>query len=77
MSRFIYQVRQDAVFDGSQKCRLTFGIDLVSQKGEEALSFPDLFHDRAKAEKFAFLCNEGGLSLIHFREVLDDFLGTD
>ena len=77
MSHFIYQVRQDTVFDESKKRHLAFGIDLVSQKGETTLSFPDLFQDQRKAEKFAVLCNEGGLSLIHFREVLDDFLGTE
>lgn len=77
MSHFIYQVRQDTVFDESKKRYLAFGIDLISEEGETALSFPDLFQDRTKAEKFALLCNEGALSLIHFREVLDDFLGTE
>ena len=38
------------------------------------MSFPDVFFDGQKAERFVTLCNEGELSLLHLADAVEDAL---
>lgn len=51
-----------------------YGIDAIGAGGEILSSFSDVFFDRQRAERFAGLCNAGGLSLIHFADAVEDAL---
>ncbi len=52
----------------------TYGIDAVDEFEKVIASFSDVFFDRAKAEEFVGMCNDGSLSVIHFGEVIEDVL---
>ncbi len=69
-----YRVRKDIVQDEERQMHMVYGIEAIGSDGEVLSSFSDLFFDRKKAECFANLCNDGGLSLIHFPEAVADAL---
>lgn len=69
-----YRVRKDIVQDEERKMHTVYGIEAIGSEGEVLLSYSDLFFDRQKAERFANLCNDGGLSLLHFPEAVADAL---
>lgn len=52
-----------------------YGIQL-SYAGAE-VTMEDLSLDREKVERLVKLCNELALSPLHFRDVLEDFLGEE
>lgn len=69
-----YRVRKDIVHDEERNAHTVYGIEAVGFEGKTLLSFSDVFFDRHKAERFADLCNSGGLSLIHFPYAVADAL---
>lgn len=69
-----YRVRKDTKQDEERRSHTVYGIEAVSAGGEVLSSYPDVFFDRQKAEYFAGLCNDEGLSLIHFLNVVEDVL---
>lgn len=71
---FTYRVRQDTIHDEESKTHTVYGIEAIGDGGEMLSSFPDVFFDRGRAERFADRCNSEGLSLIHFMNVLEDAL---
>lgn len=71
---YTYRVRQSIVQDEERKAHIVYGIEAVGSRGEILSSFSDVFFDRQRAERFAGLCNAGGLSLIHFADVVEDAL---
>ena len=64
---YTYCVRKNIVQDEEKKAYTVYGIEAVESGGEILSSFSDVFFDRQRAERFAELCNAGGLSLVHFR----------
>ena len=69
---YTYCMRKDTVHDEKENAYTVYGIDAISAAGETLSSFPDLFFDEQKAEHFVRLCNEGGLSLLHFANAVED-----
>lgn len=69
-----YRVRKDTVNDEERMAHTVYGIEAVGSEGEILSSYPDVFFDRQKAEHFAHLCNDEGLSLIHFPNAIEDAL---
>ena len=69
-----YRVRKSIVQDESRKVHTVYGIEAVGANGEIIQGYSDVFSDRQKAERFAGLCNECGLSLLHFPEAVEDAL---
>ena len=69
-----YRVRKSIVQDENRKVHTVYGIEAVGANGEIIQGYPDVFSDRQKAEHFAGLYNECGLSLFHFSEVVEDAL---
>ena len=67
-----YRVRKATMPDEERKAHTVYGIEAVSAAGEILSSFSDVFFDRKKAECFVGLCNDGGLSLIHFMNAVED-----
>ena len=58
--------------DGTQ--HTVYGIQAVTYDENVVLSISDISFDSQKAQAFVDLCNFLGLSIIHFYDVLDDFL---
>lgn len=71
---YTYCVRKNIVQDEERKAHTVYGIDAIGAGGEILSSFSDVFFDRQRAERFAGLCNAGGLSLIHFADAVEDAL---
>ncbi len=69
-----YRVRKSIVQDENRRVHTVYGIEAVGANGEIIQGYPDVFSDRQKAEHFAGLYNECGLSLFHFSEVVEDAL---
>ena len=69
-----YRVRKSIVQDENRKVHTVYGIEAVGANGEIIQGYPDVFSDRQKAEHFAGLYNECGLSLLHFPEAVEDAL---
>lgn len=69
-----YRVRKDTVQDEGKMAHTVYGIEAIDSEGEILSSYPDVFFDRKRAEHLAWLCNDEGLSLIHFPEVIEDAL---
>lgn len=69
---YTYCMRKDTVHDEKEHMYTVYGIDAISDAGETFSSFPDVFFDEQKAERFVRLCNEGGLSLLHFANAVED-----
>ena len=69
-----YRTRIDTVYDEDGNAYTVYGIEAVGAGGEILASIPDVFFDRQKAEHLADLCNEGHLSLLHLRDVVEDAL---
>ncbi len=69
---YIYRLNETIIADEYGKKYTSFGIDAVSCSGQIYASFPDIFFNRLKAEKFVALCNECGLELIHLSDVVED-----
>lgn len=70
-----YRVRNDIILDEERQAHTVYGIEAIGTEGEVLSSFPDVFSDKQKAECFASLCNDEGLSLIHLRNAVEDALG--
>ena len=68
---YTYCVRKNIVQDEERKVHTVYGIDAIGAGGEILSS---LFFDGQRAERFAGLCNAGGLSLIHFADAVEDAL---
>lgn len=64
---YTYCVRKNIVQDEEKKAYTVYGIEAVGSGGEILSSFSDVFFDRQRAERFAELCNAGGLSWFIFR----------
>ena len=71
---YTYCMRKDKVHDERQNEHTTYGIEAIDSDGETVRSFPDVFFDRQRAERFVRICNEGGLSSVHLPDVLEDAL---
>lgn len=71
---YTYCVIKNIVQDEERKVHTVYGIDAIGAGGEILSSFSDVFFDRQRAERFAGLCNAGGLSLIHFADAVEDAL---
>lgn len=69
-----YRVRKNIVQDENGKVHTVYGIEAVGADGEILKGYSDVFFDRQRAERFAGLCNECGLSLLHFPEAVEDAL---
>ena len=70
-----YRVRNDIMLDEERQAHTVYGIEAIGAEGEVLSSFSDVFSDRQKAECFAGLCNDEGLSLMHFQNAVEDALG--
>ena len=70
-----YRVRNDIILDEERQAHTVYGIEAIGTDGEILSSFPDVFSDKQKAECFAGLCNDEGLSLIHLQNAVEDALG--
>ena len=55
------------------KYRNTYGID-VYRRGYKLYEVKDITVDREKLENLIRLCNQEQLSLLHLRDVVEDFL---
>lgn len=71
-----YRVRTDMVEDEERQAHTVYGIEAVDGDGEVLSSFPDVFADNERAARFAELCNDGELPLMHFPYVVEDALGA-
>ena len=71
---YTYCMREDTVRGEEGKAYIAYGIDAISSEGEMLLSFSDVFFDRESAERFAALCNGGGLPLYQLPEAIEDAL---
>lgn len=71
---YTYRVRTDMVEDEERLTHTVYGIEAVSDDGEILSSFSDVFADSRQAARFAELCNDGGLSLMHFPYAVEDAL---
>ena len=71
---YTYCVRKNIVQDEERKTHTVYGIAAIGAGGEILSSFSDVFFDRQRAERFAGLCNAGGLSLVHFPDAVEDAL---
>lgn len=69
-----YRMRKGIVQDEERKVHTVYGVEAVGGGGEILLKFSDVFFDRKRAERFVGLCNDGGLSLIHFPDAVEDAL---
>lgn len=69
-----YRMRKGIVQDEERKVHTVYGVEAVGAGGEILLKFSDVFFDRKRAECFVCLCNDGGLSLIHFPDAVEDAL---
>lgn len=70
-----YRMRKDTMFDEERNAHTVYGIEAIDSDGEILSSFSDVFFDRQQAESFVGLCNDENLSLIHFRDAVEDVLG--
>lgn len=71
---YTYRVRENTVRDEERKAHTVYGIEAVGSGGEILSGFSDVFTEKQKAERFAYSCNSGGLSLSHFSDAVDDAL---
>ena len=71
---YTYCMREDTVHGEEGKAYTAYGIDAISSEGEMLLSVSDVFFDRDTAERFAALCNGGGLPLYQLSEAVEDAL---
>ncbi len=69
-----YRMRKGIVRDEEGKIHTVYGVEAIGVGGEILLKFSDVFFDRQRAERFVSLCNDGGLSLIHFPDAVEDVL---
>jgi len=69
-----YRMREDIRFDEVGQKYIVYGIDAIDADGTVLMSFPDVFFDGQKAERFVTLCNEGELSLLHLADAVEDAL---
>lgn len=69
-----YRVRTDMVEDEERRTHTVYGIEAVGEGGETLSSFSDVFAGSRQAERFAGLCNDGGLPLMHFSYAVVDAL---
>lgn len=63
-----YLLRTDEVIDEENNTHTVYGVDVPT----EHISIPDIFCDRARAEKFVDTCNTLDLSPIHIFDVIED-----
>lgn len=71
---FTYRVRKDTMLDEERNVRTVFGVEALDGEGKVVSGFSDVFFDGQKAESFVSLCNDSGLSLIHFSSAVEDAL---
>lgn len=69
-----YCMRKDTVQDEDGREHTVYGIEAIADGGETLASYPDVFFNKDKAEHLIGLCNKGGLSLVHLRDIIDDAL---
>ena len=69
-----YRLLIDTVRDDDGNQHTVYGIQSVSSDETVVLSISDISFDSQKAQVFVDLCNSLELSIIHFYDVLDDFL---
>lgn len=67
-------MRIDTIHDEYGRKYTVYGIESIDSKGKILQSYPDIFFDRQKAERFVNLCNENDLSLIHLADAVEDAL---
>lgn len=70
----IYKLGSGYIFDEDGNAVVTYGIVAVDSEGNILKSVPDVFLDKAQAEKFIRLCNSQKLELIHLLDVIEDEL---
>ncbi|MBO4868762.1 MAG: hypothetical protein J5585_03520 [Clostridia bacterium] len=68
-----YVINETTVRDGDAE-RTWYGID-VYRGGEKIRSVYDISPDREATGRLARTCSRLGLDLIHFDDVIDDFIG--
>lgn len=72
--KIVYTLNRRAVPMVAQtKYRNTYGID-VYRRGYKLYEVKDITVDREKLENLIRLCNQEQLSLLHLRDVVEDFL---
>jgi len=81
MNGITYGVTEECYTVGSDR-RVAYGIAVYADAdttGTASIvaSVRDISSDKKKVEEFVRLCNSGGVSLIHFSEMVDDFLWDD
>lgn len=72
--QYTYYLREDTIIGQAGEEHIVYGIEAITPGGETLLAYPDVFFDRGRAEHLVHLCNEGGLSLLHLADVVEDAL---
>ena len=74
MNSHVYRLRADTIYDEDMNSFIVYGIDALCVANQRLTSFPDVFFDRGKAERFIQLCNEESLSFLHITDAIEDCL---
>lgn len=75
--RYIYAVTEESGTNEEVGKYKAYGLNVYEQKDDEMVlirAVSDLFLDEQQAQKFAKLCTEEQLDVIHLDDVIDDML---
>ncbi len=67
-----YSLQKGTYSDEEGIDHAVYGVCATDVCGNVLESYPDIFFDEQKAERFVDLCNESELSLCHLQDVIED-----
>lgn len=73
---YIYRLNELLITGADGKEHIVYGIEAIDSDLRILLSIHDIFFEKQKASDFVNLCNQCGLSLIHLKDVAEDFLAA-
>ena len=71
-----YTMRTDIAYDDNGRSAEVYGVNAVDDSGV-VRSVPNVFTERARAERFIRLCNRKKLSVIHLDDVIEDAVAAE